>query len=315
MFSAIRDVLSSSLLFWEVAGYICTGIVILGCAGEYIAEFTRLPKTDDRKHRISKLSLIILTFGIAGELLTAIRSSQISGQVIADLQTSVKTAKQSASDAADAAERARRAADGAEGKAEAVGKEADAAAIKVAAISKQSEVAQENLNLLRENSMRRSVSFPFDKFTAHLKSKSELRTHVEILYKPNDAEAFEFAERLFIAFGQAGWTDTSFPSPIPENLLGPAIGVFKEPSVIVSEGVTVMARSINETGTVPENTPLLVLDGALSTGQFVTHATRDITLPDNALRLVVGSEEHLSSWVLPPGSATAKQSRKPRAKP
>jgi hypothetical protein len=87
-------------LFWEIAGYVCTFAVILGCVGEYIAEFTGIPKNDDGKHRISKLSLIILTVGIAGELLTAIRSSQISGEVIADLQTSVRNAKQSAADAA-----------------------------------------------------------------------------------------------------------------------------------------------------------------------------------------------------------------------
>ena len=53
----------SSLLFWEVAGYICTGIVFLGCIGEFLAEFTRIPNSDGEKHRISKLSLIILIAG------------------------------------------------------------------------------------------------------------------------------------------------------------------------------------------------------------------------------------------------------------
>jgi len=114
MFSTIRGVLSSCLLFWEVAGYVCTGIVILGCVGEYVAEFTSIPRSKRERHRIARLSLIILTAGIAGELLTAIRSSQISGKVIADLQTTVREAKGSASDAADAAQRAKAAADGAE---------------------------------------------------------------------------------------------------------------------------------------------------------------------------------------------------------
>lgn len=127
MFASIWSVLSSSLLFWEIAGYVCTFIVIAGCVGEYIAEFTHIPKADDKRHRISKLSLIILTMGIAGELLTAVRSSQISGQVIAELQTSVKNAKKSASDAADAAAQAKTSADGAKTKADAVGVEADQA--------------------------------------------------------------------------------------------------------------------------------------------------------------------------------------------
>jgi hypothetical protein len=139
MFSTIRDVLSSSLLFWEIAGFISTVVVILGCVGEYIAEFTRIPKTDDGKHRISRLSLIILTVGIAGELLTAVQSSLISGHVIADLQATATAAKKSASDAADAATRAKTSADGAETKAEAVGNEADAVGLKVAAVSKMAD--------------------------------------------------------------------------------------------------------------------------------------------------------------------------------
>jgi hypothetical protein len=140
MFATIWSVLSSSLWFWEIAGYVCTFVVILGCAGEYIAEFTSIPKGEDDKHRISKLSLIILTIGIAGELLTAIRSSQISGQVIADLQTSVKNAKQSASDAADDAKRAKTDADGAKTKADAVGVEADQAQGKITAVNTRADL-------------------------------------------------------------------------------------------------------------------------------------------------------------------------------
>ena len=125
MFSIIRE-LASSLLFWEIAGYISTGVVILGCIGEYAAEFTRIPRDDDHKHKISKLSLIILTAGIAGELLTAVRSSQISGHVISDLQTAVRDARSAAHDAGQFAIVAQSAAGGAQIKADAVDKKADA---------------------------------------------------------------------------------------------------------------------------------------------------------------------------------------------
>lgn len=140
MFASIWSVLSSSLLFWEIAGYVCTFVVILGCVGEYIAEFTSIPRGRKCKHKLSRLSLIILTVGIAGELLTAIRSSQISGEVIADLQTSIRTAKQSAKDAADAAERTNTAASWAKIKADAVGVEADQAQTKIAGVDRRADV-------------------------------------------------------------------------------------------------------------------------------------------------------------------------------
>lgn len=103
MFSVVWSFLSSSLLFWEIAGYFSTAIVIFGCVGEYIAEFTKVPKDETSKHKWSKMSLIILTAGIAGELMTAIQSSAISGRVIANLEANVTRARQSAVDAETAA--------------------------------------------------------------------------------------------------------------------------------------------------------------------------------------------------------------------
>lgn len=157
MFSVIRGMLSSSLLLWEVAGYICTAVVVLGCIGEYVAEFTRVPRSDDARHKIAKLSLIVLTVGIAGELLTAIRSSQMSGRVIADLQATVRDARESASTAAGAATRAKAAADGAGTKAESVGKEADAIASKLTTLSQKTDAAGKSLTVLTEQVKPRSI--------------------------------------------------------------------------------------------------------------------------------------------------------------
>ncbi|HEV2322833.1 MAG TPA: hypothetical protein VGS10_02660 [Terracidiphilus sp.] len=127
MFSIVWKFFSSSLLFWEIAGYFSTVVVILGCIGEYLAEFTKVPKDEVAKHKLSKLSLIILTAGIAGELLTAVQSSSISSRVIANLEASVKIANQSAVDAAKAAVRAQGSADQANGAAGAAQARADAA--------------------------------------------------------------------------------------------------------------------------------------------------------------------------------------------
>jgi hypothetical protein len=78
--------LKSALRCWEWFGYISTAIVGLGCIGEFTAEFTSLPQDDRSKHKLARLSLMILILGIAGELLSAVRTSQLSGQLIANIE-------------------------------------------------------------------------------------------------------------------------------------------------------------------------------------------------------------------------------------
>jgi hypothetical protein len=78
--------LKAALNCWEWFGYISTAIVFIGCVGEFIAEFTSLPKTEESKHKLARLSLIVLIVGIAGELLSTVRTSQLSGQLIANIE-------------------------------------------------------------------------------------------------------------------------------------------------------------------------------------------------------------------------------------
>lgn len=234
MLSTIRDVLSSSLLFWEVAGYISTGVVIFGCVGEYIADFTRVPKSDDERHRISKLSLVILIVGIAGELLTAIRSSQISGRVIADLQATVSAAKGSALDAAQAAARANEAADGAEIKADEVGKKADEAGkkagqaessadgafAKAAAVRAEAEGFEKEFNAdlnvvrqyVREIPLPRSLDdrpFIASESTVRTERLDEIKKYAGTSYsievEPFDIEATGLAQQMTMKLLDVGW--------------------------------------------------------------------------------------------------------------
>lgn len=88
--------LKSALRCWEWFGYISTAVVGLGCIGEFIAEFTSVSKCEQCKHKIAKLSLIILIVGIAGELLSAARTSQLSGQIIANIEERAAHADQEA---------------------------------------------------------------------------------------------------------------------------------------------------------------------------------------------------------------------------
>ncbi len=82
--------LKAALNCWEWFADISTAIVWVGCAGEYIAEFTRIPKSEESRKKWSRLSLIVLLFGIAGEFLGTIRTSQLSGQVIANVEVELK---------------------------------------------------------------------------------------------------------------------------------------------------------------------------------------------------------------------------------
>ena len=90
--------LKSALGCWELVGYISTGVVFLGCVGEFIAEFTSFSREEDRKHKLSRLSLIVLIAGIAGELLGGVRVSQISGELIANVEQEAGRAIKAAED-------------------------------------------------------------------------------------------------------------------------------------------------------------------------------------------------------------------------
>jgi len=88
--------LKAALSRWEWFGDASTAIVFLGCVGEYVAEFTLFPKSEGAVKKLARLSLIMLILGIAGELLGTFRTSQISGQIIADAEQEAGVAKEEA---------------------------------------------------------------------------------------------------------------------------------------------------------------------------------------------------------------------------
>ena len=96
--------LKSALRGWEWFGYISTAIVGIGCIGEFIAEFTSLPTCERCRHKLAKASLIILILGIAGELLSAARTSQLSDQIIANIEERAADAEKQAEEAKKEAE-------------------------------------------------------------------------------------------------------------------------------------------------------------------------------------------------------------------
>ncbi len=90
--------LESSLSAWDLAGYLATAAVAVGCIGESIVEFTQFIRSDRAKSAIGRASALILIVGLAAELLTQVSVNAISGQMIAALNARAGTAYERAAD-------------------------------------------------------------------------------------------------------------------------------------------------------------------------------------------------------------------------
>lgn len=131
--------LKSALDCWELGEYFSTAVVFLGCVGEFIAEFTKL-RDEKWRHKLAKVSTILVILGIAGELLATVKTSQLSGQVIAYVEANASDAKGSADKAADAANRAN-------ASEEALEKKADALTVRLESASRQLGTIERDIDI------------------------------------------------------------------------------------------------------------------------------------------------------------------------
>lgn len=97
--------LTKSLSRWELAEYICAGLVTIACFGEYVAEFTEwfTGGLKQRKERLAKRSTLLLVGALSLELICLVKTNQLSGLLIGSLS---EKAGKAASDAALAIDRA-----------------------------------------------------------------------------------------------------------------------------------------------------------------------------------------------------------------
>lgn len=77
----------SSESFWEIEEFIATCLVVVACAGEYFADFKPLKNWPKDEKRLAKLSTLLLISSLAFETLGQIRTSLITKDEIAVLQT------------------------------------------------------------------------------------------------------------------------------------------------------------------------------------------------------------------------------------
>jgi len=90
---------------WEIGEYLGEAIVLLGCIGEFVAEYTKI-RTDAWRHTLGRRSLIFLILGLGLGLLSLIKTNALSGIVITSLGNQIEDAgkkTERASDVANAA--------------------------------------------------------------------------------------------------------------------------------------------------------------------------------------------------------------------
>jgi hypothetical protein len=77
--------LDALLRCWELIEYWAAGFVILGCVGEFAAEFTRI-HTLAWGHQLAKASLLVLIAALAVELVALVHTNRLSAKEIAILE-------------------------------------------------------------------------------------------------------------------------------------------------------------------------------------------------------------------------------------
>jgi hypothetical protein len=91
--------LSSLLDWWECWSYLATGAVFIGVVGEAVPTFMKFPRIPRRRVLFKKCSLFLLIVGLAGELLTLVRTGSISGILVARINGDTELARKEAAEA------------------------------------------------------------------------------------------------------------------------------------------------------------------------------------------------------------------------
>lgn len=124
-----------------------------------------------------------------------------------------------------------------------------------------------------------------DKFQAALKDGN--KATALILYQKDDPEAYLFAMDIFFELSAAEWNVPRLPMPIIPS----EDPIFSQlPSVYAvggAGGVTIVTREITPFGA-KEETPYSRLAKAFLASGMGVSSTPDVTLPNNAFRIIVG---------------------------
>ncbi len=87
----------SAASFWEGAEYLGELLVIIGCVGEYFAEFREFPRDPSARQHFEKRCLKVLIAGLAIGLIGLFKTTQLSRLEIAELKAQAAKANERAS--------------------------------------------------------------------------------------------------------------------------------------------------------------------------------------------------------------------------
>jgi hypothetical protein len=194
--------LNSSLRFWGWVGYVATALVFIGVVGESIVELTSWVKSPLRKTTIGKVSALLLILGLATELTSGFKISQITDEITAILNKEAGEARAAAGEADKRAGEAFGRASAADERASTNEKEA----ARLTKLAEDERIAR--VELEDKIGWRRIGHTKQAKMASHLSrfpSESAL-----IAYDPNDLEAATFAWDLAAMLRTARW-DVSEP--------------------------------------------------------------------------------------------------------
>jgi hypothetical protein len=138
--------LSRSLGRWEIAEYVCAGLVTVACAGEFIADFTDwfTRGVKEKKVRLAKGSTLLLIASLALELVCLVKTNSLSGRLIGSLSDKAAAADTKAQSALEASGKA-------QDKADAIAKQAND-------LLKKYGEAESDLTALKAKSLPRRLS-------------------------------------------------------------------------------------------------------------------------------------------------------------
>lgn len=91
-----KDQLTSLVAFWGTLEDIATAVVLIGVAGEFVAELTHFIKSRRLKQRIAALSTLAVIVGVAGELASQHRLARLNNQLQAAIELEASNAQEAA---------------------------------------------------------------------------------------------------------------------------------------------------------------------------------------------------------------------------
>lgn len=133
--------LSNALTWWERAEYFFTVLVVIACAGEYIADFSNwfTRGIEGAKRRLAKRSTLLLIAALSLELVCLVKTNSLSGLLIGSLSDKAGAADTKAESALAKSATAESKAGAAEGQAKSATDAVDVVQKKVVAVGKRAE--------------------------------------------------------------------------------------------------------------------------------------------------------------------------------